>query len=195
MDHECELEKNIKKYKSLDLCSYFNNRGLTSDADYKLGFLSLGNTSLPVEQVSFANDFIYDGIPFRFNKNETGDNIELAGQLVNFPSMYIKKLHFLGVSNNGDFFDDLHFMNDKQCVGTKRLYLSNFLNTHPSFDDKSAITFTYANTRGGKRDHYKPNIWYYSIDLEEPLFFNGIKFEDNPSMHIFAITVELECLG
>ncbi|MBG9941026.1 hypothetical protein ABE237_21470 [Brevibacillus formosus] len=182
----------MSNYYYVDLTSYLNNRGFTTDRDYYRGFLSLGESSLPEEQVNFDKVYFCNDVPFRLCKNENFDNMATEGQRIDFPVLKVKKIHFLGVSNNGDLFDFLYFMFNSTCAYRTKLCFSDFISSEPAFGDQIAINFTYMNTRSGRLDHYKPNIWYYPITLEKNAEINGIEFEDNPSMHVFAITIETE---
>lgn len=179
------------KYHIFDISPYINNRGFTTHETYKDGFLSLGQSSLPAEQVTFDSIFYINNVPFVFKKNHIGDNIEMEGQLLKFSVLKVKNIHILGVSSNGDLYDSINLLYDEQLVERVKVYLSDFLSPQPYFEDQLALSFTHLNTRVGIKEHYKPNMWYYNVKLPAIPKINGIKLEDNPSMHIFAITFEL----
>jgi hypothetical protein len=59
------------------------------------------------------------------------------------------------------------------------------------FNDKRAMQLRYLNSYSGRYDGIQPTIWYNRFDLGEASEMNQLEFEDNPSIHIFAITLSL----
>lgn len=179
----------MKQYHCLDIHNYVNNKGITSSRDYSKGSLSLGGSSLPIEEFPNENCYCFYGVPFKFCIEDHADNIELEGQTINIPTVVTNEISFLGVSCNSDLMDTVHFLFDETIVQSDKLYFSDLLSEKPAFKDESALKFSYLNTRVGKQNHFKPNIWYSSIKFLDYCKINKIMFEDNPFMHIFAITM------
>ncbi|AKF95959.1 hypothetical protein [Brevibacillus laterosporus] len=180
----------MNNYVCLNIQSFINNRGATSSNNYQQGELSLGKSSLPEEEFPKDLRFTFNNVPFQFYRSEQGDNIEMEGQTLEFSPLSASKVHFLGVSSNGDMFDNIYFLNNTEVIHTGKLYLSDFVSELPAFQDQCALCFSYLNTRGGKRDHIKPKLWYSYIELPQLKTINKIRLEDNPFIHIFAITFE-----
>ncbi|MGN7471965.1 hypothetical protein [Brevibacillus sp. SAFN-007a] len=182
----------MSKFWMLNIGPYLNNRGFTTEQNVQDGNLSLGGSSLPVEGVPLDREFVYKNIPFHFTYKLEGDNIELEGQTIGFPSQFISKIHVIGVSSNGSLSDYLYLLQNDVVVKKAKVCLSDFVETVPALGDELAINFEYLHTQVGRNDFYRPNLWYYCVDLEKTYFINGIRLEDNPFMHIFAVTFESE---
>jgi hypothetical protein len=178
------------EFEVINLNPYFTNHGFTFENNQEIGNLSLGGSSLPGTNISFDIPFQVDDIPFQLGKNCDGDNVEMSGQVIAFKEMKIHRIHVLGVSNNGDFYDWIYLSNNGKQLLKEKLYLSDFVSIKPSFNDKLAISFPYLHSQGGIREQYKPNLWLYSINVSEDFGINQITLEDNPFIHIFAITIE-----
>lgn len=175
---------------TLDLQAFFNNRGCTHLDEKHLGNLSLGGGSLPSEELSFGEPLVIDGVPFVCNQNEAGDNIECAEQTITFPPHRVKRLHVLGTSSNTDLFDYISFLYEGAVIHRDRFYLSGFSSTQSAFSDHLALVFSCLHTRAGRYEHLKPHVWYYTLVLPQLLSVDSLRFEDNPSMHVFALTIE-----
>ncbi|MFJ7734147.1 hypothetical protein ACIQXF_20055 [Lysinibacillus sp. NPDC097231] len=182
----------MDKYVCLSLNQYFNNIGTTNSSNFLRGELSLGESSLPQENIPFGTPFIFEGTPFLLSKNtDLSDNIQMENQQIRLKDIpRIKKLHFLGVSNNGDLYEEIHFLKNNKNVYSDFLKLSDFTSSDSFFDDKRALQFEYMYTRKGINTSYKPSMWYNYIKFPHPIPIDEIVFEDNPFIHIFAITLE-----
>ncbi|SFS44344.1 hypothetical protein [Marininema halotolerans] len=176
----------------LDITPYVNNRGVTqADVDHQIGFITTGGCSLPFEEIPIEAGLIIEGVPFQFSYTDEGDNIELEGQILRFSPVTARKIHILGVSTNGNFFDRIQFLSEERLIHTDRLALTNFIEREPFFPkNRVALQFTYMNTRVGPRNSLHPILWHTALDFEKERSFDTIILEDNPSMHIFAITFE-----
>jgi hypothetical protein len=180
-------------YVMLDLKAFLNNRGCTLLSENHLGSLSLGGSSLPTEEFPFGKTLTVDTVPFAFAQTETGnDNMECTEQTIPLSPCVVKQLHVLGTSSNTDLFDSVSFLYKGTIVHQGRLYLSSFTSSEPAFTDRSVLTFSALHTRAGRYDHIKPHLWYCSLPLAQPQIVDSLQFEDNPSMHIFALTIESE---
>ncbi|SDW03574.1 hypothetical protein SAMN05444487_101145 [Marininema mesophilum] len=182
----------MRQCTPLDITPYINNRGITqANIDHHLGFISVGGCSFPLEEVPIETGLICEEIPFLFSRTDEGDNIELEGQTLSFAQVLAGQVHILGVSTNGNFFDRVQFFREGKLVRVSRLALTNFIEREPFFpQNRVALQFTHVNTRVGPKDTFKPILWHTSLDLEGEFSIDTICFEDNPSMHIFAITIE-----
>ncbi|MFD1447630.1 hypothetical protein [Oceanobacillus profundus] len=180
-------------YKIINLHYWFNNKGFTNEDDLEKGELSLSFSSLPQKLINFNKNIIYKGIPFKFSQNNSGDNVEMTGQRIYFGETWdIQKIHVLGTSNNGSFCEEVHIYNDFKPLASKSICFSDFIQPFPQFDEEIVIKFPYTHTQNGINDNFSPIIWYTSIDFDKPIQANNLLFEDNPSMHIFCMTIEVK---
>ncbi|MFJ1121942.1 MULTISPECIES: hypothetical protein [Bacillus cereus group] len=179
-----------KNYIKLDFRQQFNNQGFTKTGLEAEGALSFGGSSLPAEYCP-KGLFEMEGVPYELFVDEpNGDNIELEGQTIFFGKNMYKKIHILGASNNGDFYESIQLVNDDQFIASYRVHLTDFVSREPKFGNRLAVEFPYINNKIGELKQFIPKIWCDSITFDQPLEFNCIKFGDNPSMHIFSITLE-----
>jgi hypothetical protein len=178
-------------YKPLNIKNFVNNCGSTLKEDHKSGRLTLSGSSFPTELIPFDKGYIYKDVPFHFYKTEYGDNIELEGQPLCFPLTDVRRVHLLGTSNNGDFSEDISFFHDNQLKYRNILCLTDWIEPLPKFkENEAAMCFPYFHTTVGVNKNFKPILWYQSITLNKKTKLNKIELEDNPSMHIFSITLE-----
>ncbi|GCE12376.1 hypothetical protein [Tengunoibacter tsumagoiensis] len=180
----------MNSYIPLDLKAFLNNRGCTLLSENHLGALSLMGASFPAEEFPFDKPLTFYDIPFELKQAETGDNIECTEQIISFAPCMMKGLHILGTSSNTDLFDDILFFHKGVVVHRSKLYLSSFSSLVPAFSDRLALTLSYLHTRTGRYDHIKPKLWYYSLKFPSPQTVESFQFADNPSMHVFAMTIE-----
>ncbi|MGA5691404.1 hypothetical protein [Cytobacillus pseudoceanisediminis] len=178
----------MHQFHCLNLTSFVNNRGITKDNEYELGSLSIGNSSFPESGVDWEKTFWFNQIPFKFSKTDYYDNLELIGQTIPFEEMKVRTIHFLGVSSNGDFSEEISFYHKSKLVFKDRLYLSDFLSKKPMFSDQCAIKFEYLHSPSGRYKHVEPRLWYNTIHFDDFYHIDSITLEDNPFIHIFAIT-------
>ncbi|MFB7120719.1 hypothetical protein ACWOMK_28970 [Bacillus thuringiensis] len=178
----------MDNFHCLDIKNFLNNKGSTQNSDFKKGALSMNGSSLPRELLPNNDYFYFNGIPFVFYFENNGDNIEMEGQTLEFADYFVNEAHFIGVSCNGDLMDDIHFLLDDKIVQTSKIYFSDLISEAPAFNDQCALKFPFLNTITGPKKHLKPKLWYCSIKFPKTFKVNGIKFEDNPFMHLFSVT-------
>ena len=180
------------KYINIDISPAINNKGATY-SNYEDGFLSMGLSSLPAAEIPFSSEMVYQSVPFRFYSNERGDNIELSGQSLLFEELKVKKIHILGGSSHGDYFENIYLLHNEKTVFKGIFNLTNFISEEsaPEFMNSPAIVFSCLHTVSGKKNNYKPIMWYSCIDVNEHVNANKLVFEDNPFMHVFSLTLEI----
>lgn len=178
-------------YFCLDLSSYFNNKGITSESNMKEGMLSLGYSSFPEKGFPNKEVFYYKNVPFKLAKDSFYDNVELSEQIIEFPQKQVESVYVLGVANNGDFFEKITFLCNGERVEDGDLHFTDFMSTYPVFNNELVYRADYLHTVTGKYTYVKPILWYDAIHLQDKKNIDAIQVEDNPSMHIFAITLKL----
>lgn len=185
-----EEEKKNNCYYMLDLKSIFNNKGFTKIGYESEGAFALGGSTYPAEKRP-PQEFISEDIPFIITENDQGyDNFELERQEIKIKSGNYTKIYFLGASNNGDFYETVNFLSSGKIISSKKIYFTDFINDEPMFDNSLAFEFPYVHTRVGILENFKPKIWSFCLLLNEDKKIDTIKFGDNPSIHIFSITLE-----
>jgi len=177
-------------YTPLNIEKFFNNRGFTSKNDIAKGNLTLGNSSFPLDKFPLENPIIYKGIPFCFYHNLYGDNIELSGQKITFPSLNSNKLHIIGNSSNGNLSDYIYILNQNNIMSKVKIKLTCLTETTPFFNNECFWKFDYLHNPLEGSNINSGVLWYVSIDIKDVINFDSFEFPDNPFIHIFAITVE-----
>jgi hypothetical protein len=178
------------KYHQIDLKPYMNNVGFTYSDKVDVGALTMANSSLPKEEMIFNETFEYKGIPFIFEEIDERDNLELEEQTVHFSPVLSSKLHFIGVSIYGDYYDDISCWGQHKHVYSGKLGFPDFLSEQEDANRQKAFAFSKLHGQLIHNDKLKPSIWYSSIEFNEPLMMDAIKFEDNPFIHLFALTIQ-----
>ncbi|MBJ8030425.1 hypothetical protein [Bacillus cereus group sp. N21] len=181
---------NIGRFIELDIGPFVNNRGMTYEGECNKGNLTLGQSSLPAEVLMSREFFESNGVPFHFTYYEAGDNLEMMGQTIDIENITARRAHFFGASSNGSFYEDVYFLKDRIEVFKCCVHLSDIISVNPDFSDQCALTLDYVHSINGKNYNFSPRLWHYCIDFVNDVDFNQIRFEDNPFIHIFAITFE-----
>lgn len=180
----------MKTYQTLSLHDYVNNRGITYQNEYDKGQLTIGGASLPAELIMSVQDPIIEGIPFQFIYQDQGDNIELEGQSLRFPPLEAEALHVVGCSSNGNLYEEISLLREGHVVCETRLSLTDVIEREPAFHDRAAYAFDYIHTVSGINHHLTSNLWLDSLTFSQKVVFDEIRFQDNPFMHIFAMTIQ-----
>lgn len=171
-----------------------NNQGFSHLNDIDKGELTHVGTSIPAEKIRFNENTKVNSVPFKFMRNKDNkDNVELEGQLIQFPSSNVRKIHFLSLSCYGSYFQEVKLLNDNNPVSQSYLYTTELAMEAPEYEQiYKGISFDYLHNRKGEIPNLQGNIWHSYIDIGSTREINQIKFEDNPAIHIFAITLEGE---
>ncbi|WEG19158.1 hypothetical protein PQ478_21625 (plasmid) [Alkalihalophilus pseudofirmus] len=182
------------KYHKVFINDFINNRGFTSISESKTGELTHTGMSLPGDDLIYNTELQVNGVPFFITKDENNlDNIELEGQLVPFKITTVKRIHFLSLSCYGSYFQNLNLFNDEVVVDIKPFYTTELINKQPAFEKvRTGLFFDYVHNKKGKVTNLTGTIWHSEIDLAYPKKINAVLFEDNPAIHVFAITLECE---
>ncbi|WP_338949796.1 hypothetical protein KSU05_09880 [Fusobacterium nucleatum] len=176
-------------YKILKLGDYFNNICFCEKKDIRKGELTDYGSSLPIEALQLGYKKFKD-IPFFLEKktDSSFDNMFFFNQRL-FINEYIKKIHFLGISNSdGDMYDYLNIYSFKNKL-VKKIGFPSMLSEKPLYDEKIFFNYPFFYTKKGKSFIAKPSIWYTFIEINDFIYF--IDFPDNPIMHLFSITLEI----
>ncbi|MFP3419018.1 hypothetical protein R0K30_03690 [Bacillus sp. SIMBA_154] len=180
----------MKTYQTISLDDYVNNRGITHQNEYDKGQLTIGGASLPAELVMNLQHHLVEGIPFQFIYKDQGDNIELEGQSIHLPLLEAEALHVIGCSSNGNLYENISFLREGKVVYESRLSLTDVIEQEPAFNDRAAYAFDYIHTVAGINHHLTSRLWLNSLSLSHKVVFDEIRFQDNPFMHIFAMTIQ-----
>lgn len=176
-------------YKTLDLTVHFNNIGIATNENKQKGMLSLAGSSLPFEGPFKKNEYYCNNIPFRLKKETEYDNISLQSHKVEINSKSLKAIHFVGNSESGSYFEPVFLMEKGDIVHKGLISLTDFLSEVSSFSNLLVYRFQSVNNRPS---HYKGSLGLHSLYLPNTMEVDILKFEDNPFIHIFAITIEEE---
>ncbi|MEH6989564.1 hypothetical protein [Cytobacillus firmus] len=174
-------------YTTLDLTEHFNNIGVTTNENKQNGMLSLAGSSLPFEGPFKENEYYSNEIPFKLKKESEFDNISLQSQKIKINSKHLKAIHFVGNSESGSYFDRIFLISNGDVIYKGSISLTDFLSEGPSFNNLLVYRFHKVNNRP---PHYNGSLWLHSIYLPNTMQVDTLEFEDNPFIHIFAITIE-----
>ncbi len=184
-------------YVMLDLTAYFNNDGISCDADRTDGdFTGLGNT-YPEEDLPASNSvLVCDGVVFRFPDKKDGlnNNICLEGQCIPVPEDRYDGLCLLGASSGFSVEDSVRFrLADGRCEN-EFLGLSSWRLCHSlKYGERVAIKcsgyhFPSQHVYTDRID-VDYGIWMQVIPIRSLGLVTYIEFPDNPDLHIFSITM------
>lgn len=179
-------------YYIVNLTQYFCNKGISHVGDAHLANFTGMGSSYPAEQLPKSNqEILIQGVPFLFPPiwSEHFDNIELNGLTVGVQLRRYRKIHVLGASENGSFRCPvcLSRTNEERIV---TLGLTDWTKGKPTYEEEYAFLCQGMHTSSGSIvNNLTCAIWHQQIGGFK---FNHMEFIDNPSMHIFAITLEEE---
>ena len=189
------------EYVMLDIVPFFNNDGISSDADRTDGdFTGAGNT-YPEEDLPPSNSIVEcEGVVFRFPDKEDGlnNNVSLEGQRIPVPQDRYDTLYFLGASSGYSLEDTVRFTFidgtwEDVFLGLSSWRLCNGL----KYGERVAIKCTgyhfpsqhvYTN-----RIDVDYGIWMQQIPINDRRILKNITFPDNSDMHIFSMTLRHAC--
>ncbi|MGH0435016.1 hypothetical protein ACQVOM_12240 [Bacillus basilensis] len=179
-------------YHCLDLSKYVNNKGITSFEDREQGELdSFIKLSIPDSFLQKHMNFSYkdDSVPFIFNIDGIYDNIEINNQSIHIEPKSYSDIFLIGTCNNGNFYHDLLIKNDESSL-IKRAYFSDLFDEEPSNKEICFKHINYMHSPQGINESFSPRLWFFHISLENSMLINQIKFDYNPFIHIFSITLK-----
>ncbi|MYA24427.1 MAG: hypothetical protein F4Z30_17355 [Gemmatimonadetes bacterium] len=196
----------------VDLAPYCNNAGISSCCDPAAdGLDGMGTIfwaeSLPASGTTIA----YNGTRFVFPDKSDGmpDNVACEGQDIPLPVRHYRALHVLGMCDWRAFEEFIQLRApDGTCTET-RLGLSDASHYQGlQYGEHEALTcslftpdsliphvFLFGISLPGAdyemtETHLEAGIWHQVIALETSRPLAGLVLPDNPSMHLFALTVE-----
>lgn len=195
----------------VDLMPYYNNAGIAASCDQGADGLDGLGTILCTECLPASKATITcQRIPFVFPDKRDGsnDNIACEAQEIPLPMGHYCALHFLGMSDWRAFEEPLQLKApDGTCTETS-LGLSDASHYQGlQYGEREAIEcqlitpdsliphvflFGISLPSAGyqmKETHIEGGIWHQVIPMEESRLLSSIVLPDNPSMHLFALTL------
>ena len=189
-----EFYKSIQQSKPIELKDYYNNDGISDDAEWKDGDFDGKGICYPVEQLPVGKGnnpkecSFYD-LKFKFPGADKGknNNIFLNGQIISLsnPENCVF-LFVLGASAGGNFQEE---MTIKYADGTEEktlLDLSDWCG-EAAYGEKPAVITNHRHCRGGDCLP-QGNIWLQKIQLNKDKKLNAVILPKKPEMHIFSMT-------
>ncbi|WP_139487913.1 hypothetical protein [Brevibacillus dissolubilis] len=175
-----------------DIQLFLNNKGIVDAAAREEGGFSLGFTSYPSELLPPEGSiFTWNDVSFRFPVRSADgfDNFVLEEQRMSVVPRNYTSIAILGASTNGNFYEELSLLYQREETYRFKLKLSNFIEQESWFGEAVALECAYGRCRTSDIDYYKPKIYCVTETLPDHLLFDEIVMGDNPFMHIFAITI------
>lgn len=182
----------MRSFHCLDLSSMLNHKACTTPEQKGIGGLTVVGSSIPESYLPFDQPFQYDSIPFIMMKQEMLDNIELSGQRLELPRMRALQLHVIGTSSETDMCEPIQFEFERRHVHSELLELGCFSSSHSVRNNECIIQAPYLHTRTNINERIQPKLWYTSLPLPRSVEINSILLGDNPCMHIFSLTIEVD---
>jgi hypothetical protein len=196
---------------NVDLSSHFNNPGIASSCHRAVDGLDGTGTVFCAASLPPSRAVIdCNGTQFVFPDKCDGieDNIACEGQEIPLPVGAYSHLHFLGMSDWRAFEEPILLKySDGTCV-EKTLGLSDASHYKGLlFKESEAIVCRLvspdsliphihlfnisppADDYQMKEAYLEAGIWHQVIPAEAPRLLAGIVLPDNPSMHLFALTL------
>ena len=197
----------------VNLAPHCNNAGIASCCDLGAYGLDGMGTIFCAERLPASGTTIaYNGARFVFPDKSDGmpDNISCEGQDIPLPVGYYRALHVLGMCDWRAFAEPLQLRApDGTCTETS-LGLSDASHYQGlQYGEREALTcplvtpdsliphvFLFGIPLPGAgyemtETHIEAGIWHQEISLETSRPLAGIVLPDNPSMHLFSLTVEV----
>lgn len=186
----------MSKFSKLDLTELFNNNGFNNDNGYRADFTCKGLFGrYPQEELPDGLNEVYvKETPFKFPNQEIEfNNMELRGQKIHFKSNKYNKIHLLCAADTGSFEEKIKLYCSKNIeIATKSFGVTDWMAPTPYYNDEMAFRFSKSYSIRGIEENFKPSIWYQVIPLSGlESEISSIEFRDNPSVHIFSVTLEI----
>ncbi len=196
----------------VDLSPYCNNAGIASRCDPVADGLDGMGTIFCAERLPASQTIITcNGTRFAFPDKSDGvlDNIACEGQDLPLPVGSYRALHILGICDWRAFAEPLRLKAPDGTGTETSLALSDASHYQGlQYGERKALTcslvtpdsliphvFLFGIARPGAgyemtETHLEAGIWHQMIALEPTQPLTGIVLPDNPSMHLFALTLE-----
>ena len=185
-------------YVVLDLRPYFNNDGISSDANRADGDFTGNGKTYPAEDLPPSNAPVeFDGIVFHFPDKSDGldNNILLEGQVIPIPKDIYDTLYVLGASiEKDDLEDTLYFVcaddsREEAFLGLSGWYACHCLKYGEQIAIKCSGYHVASQHVYMDRVEVDYGMWIQTIPIRSRYPLSAIELPDNPGMHIFAMTL------
>ena len=185
------------RHLMLDLAPYFNNDGISSDANRTDGDFTGHANTYPEEDLPESNSVLEcEGVVFRFPDKGNGlnNNVSLEGQRIGVPENRYDSLFFLGASSGYSVEDTIRFGYADGRYEDAFLGLSSWRLCHSlKYGERVAVKcsgyhYPSRHVYTGRID-VDYGIWMQYIPIGNHSNLTHIEFPDNPDLHIFAMTL------
>ena len=185
-------------YQILDLTPYFNNDGISFDANPADGDLSGLGVTYPAEDLPSSNALVVcHCVPFRFPDKGDGlnNNISMEGQHISISKGRFTNLFLLGAAEENSLEDVIRFMYVSGRQHEMPLGLSSWRLRHNlKYGERVAIEcrgyhflthHVYTDRLG-----VDYGMWLQTVAVDPAEGLTAIELPDNPGMHVFAVTLQ-----
>ncbi|CUB19111.1 hypothetical protein BN2127_JRS3_01775 [Bacillus safensis] len=175
-------------FYQLNLKEYFNSTGITTLDEASKGSLDIfANLSFPKEY--FQENMYFNNIPFKIELDSILDNISIDDELkVSFERNNFTDVYILGACNNGNFSNNIHFYSEENLIFSKKIHITDLMEEIPYKRNEKFVTSDYVYTPNGKLDT-TISLWVERIQFSKEFLLDSLTLEENPFIHIFAITL------
>jgi hypothetical protein len=188
-------------YRILNLTPFFNNDGISSDADRRDGNFNGAGATYPEEDLPVSRSLLEcEGVVFRFPDKGNGldNNIALEGQRIPVPQDVYDCLYLLGASDGANLEDAVRFIFADGGQEEAFLGLSGWGKRHSlRYGERVAVQCSgyHFPSRHVYTDRVGVDygIWMQRTPIRAVRPTVAIALPDNPGMHIFAMTLHRAC--
>ena len=176
----------------VDLRSYFDNRGITSEQNLAVGEFNIWFNSYPAEELPEPGNTVEIGaVPYLFPApNADGkDNFRCSGQRIGLPLGDYDWIYLLAAAERrSEDFVYLHYADGS--TDPEWLRVSDFWAETPAhFGERHCIRCTCLHYPRHVQRKMGPAIWACRVPVPRLTELVALRLPDNPAIHIFALTL------
>lgn len=184
-----------KKYWSINLQDSFNHQMFcsTNNADLPNSYNhSLSGAYLSRKSILEDHEEIVSAkkIPFKLSKSDViFDNVACEAQKVDLGNKMCKAIHILGITEHGDFWDELELFFEDGTMSLFRFLLKDWRDLRLwDFDEIQGCHVAFEG-----KDNFNERRFVYQcvIDLGVIKTVKAMKLPYNPNIHLQSITLEV----
>ncbi len=187
--------KRVGNFALLKLTALLNNNGIVGERekgnfDNPDGVIGAAYSREELEKRMKNGYLYYEGVPFIVRENDSGnDNIVCFGQEIILKTpLKVNRIYILGSSDHGDYSSKM-ILKTKTGNLEMKLAFSDWCGS-PVFEESVAVQIPYRYVASGERQFIKPKMFVQVLDLSGSEL-ESIELPVQPTMHIFAITLEV----
>jgi hypothetical protein len=174
----------------VDLSAHFDNTGITRLDHLSGGAFSIWGNTFPAEELPDGPTMQSGGVSFRFpDRGPGGDNIRCAVQFIELPSGRYDWIYLIAAAERRT--EDamlLHYADGS--IDPEWLRVSDFWPETPGrFGERESLRCRSLHYPRHVQTPMGPALWRERVPVPREVALAGIRFPDNPAIHVFALTL------